>query len=98
MFVYLSKLLPLFIYPLGLGCILLIIVLASEKHKKLRRGLLISALVILWLGSNRWVSFGLARSLEWRNLPPETPATGGGHRRPGRRHRIGGLPPANDRN
>ena len=72
MFVYLSKLLPLFIYPLGLGCILLIIVLASEKHKKLRRGLLISALVILWLGSNRWVSFGLARSLEWRNLPPET--------------------------
>ena len=34
MFVYLSKLLPLFIYPLGLGCILLIIVLASEKHKK----------------------------------------------------------------
>jgi uncharacterized SAM-binding protein YcdF (DUF218 family) len=72
MFVYLSKLLPLFIYPLGLGCILLIVVLASEKHKKLRRGLLIAALAVIWLGSNRWVSFALARSLEWRNLPPET--------------------------
>ena len=72
MFVYLSKLLPLFIYPLGLGCILLIVVLASEKHKKLRRGLLITALLVLWLGSNRWVSYALARSLEWRNLPPET--------------------------
>jgi uncharacterized SAM-binding protein YcdF (DUF218 family) len=72
MFVYLSKLLPLFIYPLGLGCILLIVALASEKHKKLRRALMITALVVLWLGSNRWVSYALARSLEWRNLPPET--------------------------
>ena len=72
MFVYLSKLLPLFVYPLGLGCILLIVVLAAEKHRKLRRGLLIFALIVLWLGSNRWISFGLARSLEWRDLPPET--------------------------
>ncbi len=72
MFVYLSKLLPLFIYPLGLGCILLIVALASEKRKKLRRGLLITALLVLWLGSNRWVSYALARSLEWRNLPSET--------------------------
>lgn len=73
MFVYLSKLLPLFVYPLGLGCILLILVLVFEKHRQWRKGLLIAALVILWLGSNRWVSYALARSLEWRYLPPETP-------------------------
>jgi len=70
MFVYLSKLLPLFIYPLGLACILLILVLILEKRRQWRRGLLITALVLLWLASNRWVSFSLARSLEWQNLPP----------------------------
>ena len=29
------------------------------------------ALVILWLGSNRWTAMGLARSLEWRYFPPK---------------------------
>lgn len=72
MFVYLSKLLPLLIYPLGLGCILLVVVLVSEKHRKLRKVFLILALAILWLGSNRWVSYALARSLEWQYLPQET--------------------------
>jgi uncharacterized SAM-binding protein YcdF (DUF218 family) len=72
MFVYLSKLLPLFLYPLGIVTILLIFALALDKLKKWRKGLLIFALVVLWLGSNRWVSYGLARSLEWRNLPPKT--------------------------
>jgi len=71
MFVYLSKLLPLFVYPLGLAGIILILVLILEKHRKWRKGLLIAALVILWLSSNRWVSYSLARTLEWRNLPPE---------------------------
>jgi uncharacterized SAM-binding protein YcdF (DUF218 family) len=72
MFVYLSKLLPLLVYPLGLACILLILALFFNKRHRLRKSLIISALLILWLGSNRWVSYGLARSLEWRNLPPET--------------------------
>jgi uncharacterized SAM-binding protein YcdF (DUF218 family) len=72
MFVYLSKLLPLFIYPVGLTCILLIWLLIANRHRKWQRGLLIAALIVLWLSSNRWVSYGLARSLEWRNLPPET--------------------------
>lgn len=71
MFVYLSKLLPLLVYPLGFACILLILVLILEKNRTWRRALGITALVILWLGSNRWVSYGLARSLEWRHLPPE---------------------------
>ncbi len=72
MFVYLSKLLPLFFYPLGFAAFLLILVLALDKNRKWRKGLLIFALVVLWLGSNRWVSYALARSLEWRDLPPET--------------------------
>jgi uncharacterized SAM-binding protein YcdF (DUF218 family) len=72
MFEYLSKLLPLFIYPVGLTCILLIILLIVNRHRKWQRGLLIAALILLWLSSNRWVSYALARSLEWRNLPPET--------------------------
>lgn len=71
MFVYLSKLLPLFVYPLGLACILLILALVLEKRRRWRRGIMIVALVLLWLASNRWVSFGLARSLEWQNLPPD---------------------------
>ncbi len=76
MFVYLSKLLPHFVYPLGFGCLLLILVLMLEYRRRLRRGLLITALLILWLGSNRWVSFALARSLEWRFLPPTTTPQG----------------------
>ncbi len=71
MFVYLSKLLPLFVYPLGLACILLILALVLEKHRRWCRGLLIAALALLWLAGNRWVSFCLARSLEWQNLPPD---------------------------
>lgn len=71
MFVYLSKLLPLFIYPLGLVSLLILMVLIIEKRDRFPRGLLIAGLIILWLASNRWVSYGLARSLEWRELPPE---------------------------
>jgi len=73
MFVYLSKLLPLLIYPLGLVSLIIILVLIIEKRNRFPKGLLIFGLIILWLGSNRWVSYGLARSLEWRNLPPESP-------------------------
>ncbi len=71
MFVYLSKLLPLLVYPLGLTCILLILTLIFKYRHGLQRGLIISGVILLWLSSNRWVSYGLARSLEWRNLPPE---------------------------
>jgi len=72
MFVYLSKLLPLFVYPLGLSCILLILALALRKRRKWRQGLLIAATLLLWLASNRWVSYALARSLEWQNLPSDS--------------------------
>jgi uncharacterized SAM-binding protein YcdF (DUF218 family) len=69
MFVFLSKLLPLFAYPLGLGCALLIAALIFNKHKRLRTGLIIAAVAILWIFSNRWVDLALTRSLEWQYLP-----------------------------
>ncbi|MFW5714389.1 MAG: YdcF family protein [Brevefilum sp.] len=72
MFVYLSKLLPLLVYPLGLACILLIAALIFGKHRRWRKGLMIAALGLLWLGSNRWISYSLARSLEWRHIPTGT--------------------------
>lgn len=71
MFVYLSKLLPLLVYPLGFTCLLLGAALILKKHRQWRQGLLIAAFALLWLSSNRWVSYSLARSLEWRNLPPD---------------------------
>ena len=75
MFLFLSKLLPLFVYPLGLACLLLVISLflwwRSPRLVPLPIAL---ALLILLLGSNAWVSNALLRSLEWRHLPPELPS------------------------
>ncbi|MBG0770433.1 MAG: YdcF family protein [Anaerolineaceae bacterium] len=72
MFVYLSKLLPLFVFPLGMVTLLLVLGLSTERRKKWHKAFLVLALIILHLGSNRWVSYRLARSLEWQNLPSET--------------------------
>lgn len=72
MFVYLSKLLPLLVYPLGLACILLILALVLGKYPRWRKALTLTALALLWLASNRWVSYSLARSLEWRHRPADT--------------------------
>lgn len=66
MFIFLSKLLPLFVYPLGLACILLLLALAIRHRHKLRSGLIISAIFILWLTSTTGFSNLLARSLEYR--------------------------------
>lgn len=70
MFLFLSKLLPLLVYPLGLACVL--VGLGSLLHRKPRgqRAVLITALLLLWLFSNRWMAAILARSLEWRYLSP----------------------------
>ena len=69
MFVFLSKLLPLFAYPLGFCCFLLILALVWHKRRRLRNGLIIAAVFILWVFSNRWVDLALTRSLEWQYLP-----------------------------
>jgi uncharacterized SAM-binding protein YcdF (DUF218 family) len=72
MFIYLSKLLPPLVYPLGLACLLLLAVLLLRKTPGARRwqtGAAVLALLVLWGASTRWVSEPLARSLEWQNLP-----------------------------
>lgn len=71
MFVFLSKLLPLFVYPLGLTCFLLLLALIFSRHKGARTTLVALGLLILYLASNRWVAYSFARTLEWRYLPPE---------------------------
>jgi uncharacterized SAM-binding protein YcdF (DUF218 family) len=75
MFVFLSKFLPPLVYPLGLAILLLIAALALKKREKLRTWAIVLALAILLIASNRWVAYGLARSLEWQYLPQgEIPA------------------------
>lgn len=69
MFVFLSKFLPPFLFPLGLAIIFLIFSLLLNKRPRLRNAAVVLALTILLVASNRWVALGLARSLEWRYLP-----------------------------
>jgi len=70
MFLYLSKLLPLFFYPLGLACVLMVVALVTLwKRPRWAAGSITLALIILLVGSNGWVSRFLVRSLEWQNLP-----------------------------
>lgn len=65
-FVFLSKLLPLFVFPLGLIALLLILALVWRRA---RRYAIILALIILWVGSSRYVAYALIRSLESRYTP-----------------------------
>ena len=69
MFLFLSKVMPTLIYPVGLACLLIILALFLGRRAGLRQVALILALLALCLGGNRWVAMGLARSLEWRYLP-----------------------------
>lgn len=70
MFVYLSKLLPLLIYPLGLACLLLGGALVLRRRRSWSLYLVAAAFLLLWLCGNRLVSMSLVRSLEWQYLPP----------------------------
>jgi uncharacterized SAM-binding protein YcdF (DUF218 family) len=70
MFIFLSKIIPPLVYPLGFTCLLIIAALVFYRKIRLQRFLLILALCLLFLCSNRWVAWGLTRSLEWQHLPP----------------------------
>jgi uncharacterized SAM-binding protein YcdF (DUF218 family) len=69
MFVFLSKLLPPLIYPLGLACLFILLALLLRRRAGWQRAALLLALLALVIGGNRWVAMGLARSLERRYLP-----------------------------
>jgi uncharacterized SAM-binding protein YcdF (DUF218 family) len=76
MFLFLSKLLPLFLYPLGLACILMVVALVMWWRRSRWVPFPISlALMVLLLASNSWVANGLVQSLEWQQLPPKTVPT-----------------------
>lgn len=68
-FVFLSKFLPLFVFPLGFIVLLLI---AAVFWQRGRRVLILIALVLLWLASSRYVAYTLIRDLETRY--PSLPA------------------------
>jgi uncharacterized SAM-binding protein YcdF (DUF218 family) len=73
MFTFLSKFLPLFIYPLGLATLLLLISLIFWKKRKIAIIFMLVAFAFLFLGGNKYVAYSLARSLEWQYLPTSTP-------------------------
>jgi uncharacterized SAM-binding protein YcdF (DUF218 family) len=72
MFVLLSKLLPIFVYPLGLTCVLLLLALLLQRTRwqKATPWLTGMALLGLFIASTRWTGVVLTRSLEQRYLPP----------------------------
>jgi uncharacterized SAM-binding protein YcdF (DUF218 family) len=70
MFLFLSKLLPVFLYPLGLSCLLMLgALVVLWRRPRWALAAVALALTVLLLGSNGWVSLALVRSLEWQNLP-----------------------------
>ncbi|MBD2343268.1 YdcF family protein [Anabaena subtropica] len=71
MFLYLSKLLPLFFYPLGLASLSLVVALITlRKHPRIATTAIVLSLILLLFCSNGWVAKYLVRSLEWQNIPP----------------------------
>lgn len=70
MFLILSKILPLFVYPAGLACLLLTVSLFLRRESRWPRRLTGLALLLLWLGSNQMTAMAVTRSLEQQYLPP----------------------------
>ncbi|MGQ9869354.1 YdcF family protein [Leptodesmis sp.] len=70
MFLFLSKLLPIFLYPLGLSCLLLLLAFILLWWKpRLAAVPVILALVLLLVSSSAWASDWLVRSLEYQYVP-----------------------------
>lgn len=70
MFLFLSKLLPLFLYPAGLSCALLVGAIATFwRRPRVSAGLLGTALGLMIFSSNGWVAETLVRSLESQYRP-----------------------------
>lgn len=68
MFLFLSKFLPLLLYPLGLAGIGILVGIRL-RTSRWRTVALTLAFLLIWLGGNRWVASTLVHSLEWRYLP-----------------------------
>jgi uncharacterized SAM-binding protein YcdF (DUF218 family) len=59
------------LYPLGLGCVFLIIAISIKGNVKWVKVFCLWALILLWFGGNSWVSVSIRRTLEWQYLPPD---------------------------
>lgn len=70
MYIFLSKFLPPFVYPLGIAILLILVSIFLYKRIRWQRFSLLLTLVILLVFSNRWTAAWLTRSLEWCYLPP----------------------------
>ena len=70
--IFLSKFLPLFIYPTGLMTLLVILTLVFWKKRRLALIFLVTAFVILLIAGNKYVAASLARTLEWQYSPLPT--------------------------
>jgi len=73
MFTFLSKFLPLFVYPLGLASLLIFLAFIFWKKRRVTFFFILFAFLLLCLGGNKYVAFSLAKSLEWQYLPTELP-------------------------
>lgn len=73
MLVFISKLIPLLVYPLSLAALLLLLALGLGRRVRLQRAALLLALGVLLVGGNRWTAMSLARGLESRYRPPDPP-------------------------
>jgi len=70
MFLFFSKLLPLFIYPLGLACTMMLVALMLWWLKSRWTPLPVAiAFAVLFLASTAAANNALIHSLEWRHVP-----------------------------
>uniref|UniRef100_B8HLC9 DUF218 domain-containing protein n=1 Tax=Cyanothece sp. (strain PCC 7425 / ATCC 29141) TaxID=395961 RepID=B8HLC9_CYAP4 len=69
-----AQLLPLFVYPLGLACVLLgVAIVCFWKRPRWAAIAMVLSLSLLLIGSNYWVSRWLLQTLETQNLPGSLP-------------------------
>jgi uncharacterized SAM-binding protein YcdF (DUF218 family) len=76
MFLFISKLLPLFLYPLGFSCLLMLLALWLSYRRSRKAYIpILLALIILAIAGNIQVGYQLIASLEREYLPLATPPT-----------------------
>ena len=71
-FLFASKLLPLFLYPLGLACLFLIwaFFLALRRSRSAILPIVLTFILLMTSGNVRFAN-NLMKSLEWQNIPPQ---------------------------
>ncbi len=76
MFLFLSKLLPIVLYPIGLSSTLILIAGFNQTRRpRLARTSLVLAVLILWGSSTPWVARRLTAVLEWPHATQGNPLT-----------------------